>query len=95
VGRNLFAGTTIMLVLRCPKDMRAELISSFSDKGEVVMRQPMLLHAFFAQNSLQKADKFTETWADPIYEWVMNHVMRKHILYSYAATEWSCLTLHD
>ncbi|KAH0604229.1 uncharacterized protein H6S33_006606 [Morchella sextelata] len=69
VGRNLFAGTTIMLVLRCPKDMRAELISSFSDKGEVVMRQPMLLHAFFAQNSLQKADKFTETWADPIYEW--------------------------
>ncbi|RPB11692.1 hypothetical protein P167DRAFT_213042 [Morchella conica CCBAS932] len=69
VGRNLSAGTTIMLVLRCPKDMKTELIDGFSDKGELVMRQPMLLNAFFAQNSLQKADKFTETWADPIYEW--------------------------
>ncbi|KAI5836721.1 hypothetical protein DFP73DRAFT_347240 [Morchella snyderi] len=68
-GRDLSTGTTVMLVLRCPKDMRAELISSFADQGEAVMRQPMLLHAFFAQSSLQKADKFMETWADSIYEW--------------------------
>lgn len=62
--------------------MKTELIDGFSDKGELVMRQPMLLNAFFAQNSLQKADKFTETWADPIYEWVMSPVMPRHIFYA-------------
>lgn len=72
-GRDLRAGTTTMLVLRCPKDIKADLVDNFIDKGEMVLRQPMLLHAFFAQNFLQTAGNFTQSWADPIYEWVRNH----------------------
>lgn len=68
-GRDLRAGTTTMLVLRCPKDIKADLVDNFIDKGEMVLRQPMLLHAFFAQNFLQTAGNFTQSWADPIYEW--------------------------
>lgn len=69
-GHDISRGVTTVLALRCPADMKANLVAAFADRGRVVKQQPMLLHAFFVQNALQKADKFSESWADPIYEWV-------------------------
>lgn len=68
MGHDISSGVTTILALRCPEDVKSELVLTFEDRGEMVKQNPMILHAFFAQNALLKADKFSEGWADPMYE---------------------------
>lgn len=69
-GHDISSGVTTILALRCPQDIKSELVLAFGDKGEIVLQNPMVLHAFFVQNLLLKAADFSKTWANPIYKWV-------------------------
>lgn len=68
MGHDISNGETTILALRCPEDIKSELALAFHDKGEMVKRNPMVLHAFFAENVLQKAAEFSRFSANPMYE---------------------------
>lgn len=69
-GQDTTSRTTTIVALKCPEDLKAELVLALGDKGEAIKQHPMLIHAFLAQNILLKTDKFLENFADPIYNWV-------------------------
>lgn len=68
MGHDISNGVTTILALRCPEDIKSELALAFHDKGEMVRRNPMVLHAFFAQNVLLNAADFSKFSANPMYE---------------------------
>ncbi|KAL0632762.1 hypothetical protein Q9L58_008350 [Maublancomyces gigas] len=72
MGHDISNGVTTILALRCPEDIKSELALAFHDKGEMVKRNPMVLHAFFAQNVLLNAADFSKFSANPMYERELN-----------------------
>lgn len=69
-GHDISKGVSTILALRCPPDTKSDLVLAFQDKGEMILRNSMILHAFLVQNALLKAAAFSKIWANPIYKWV-------------------------
>ena len=77
-GRDMLTGATTMVILRCPPDAQERFITSMGDEAEgqrQLLRQPMLPHAFFAEDLIIRGTWFSGEWAKPIYGMVSSSIL--------------------
>lgn len=69
-GYDVASGNTTMVILRCPKDTQERLLSMIGDEAHCqrqMLRYPMLVHAFFAEDFYVRAKYFAKNFAAPLY----------------------------
>lgn len=69
-SRDMCTGQTTMVVLRCPNETQERLMNVMSTGGEYqrrVLRHPMLVHAFFAEDVYTSSMDFSREFAAPMY----------------------------
>lgn len=63
-------GDTTMIVLRCPADAQERMLSLIGDGGDghsLLIRFPMLVDAFIAEDLAVRSQQFSEEFAKPMY----------------------------
>ncbi|KAK3722456.1 hypothetical protein LTR37_002448 [Vermiconidia calcicola] len=69
-SRDMCTGQTTMVVLRCPNETQERLINVMSTGGDYqrqMLRHPMLVHAFFAEDVYTSSMDFSREFAAPMY----------------------------
>lgn len=64
-------GSMTYLILRSPPSMKQKFYACFKDgAATALVRHPMLVHAFLAEQVYTHAYDFLAYFAEPVYEWV-------------------------
>ena len=68
--RDMRSGAQTMIILRCPASAKSRLYAVLGDEGagqRELLRQPMLVHAVFAEWLTLESTVFSMDWAAPLY----------------------------
>ena len=69
-SRDMITGITTMVLLRCPADAQERLCGMMEDQGQYqkhLLRHPMLVHAFLAEDISFRSKTFSKAFAAPMY----------------------------